>query len=124
MIQTSLPFQYEIENKPENTTALGGLPLYLELMQVIGLRDIIIKRMQEHKTAQGWTDDQFIIDLILLNLAGGDCVEDLKKLEEDKGFCKVLRHVDSTSRDLRIHLSECYAASSILIIRSTAASAL
>jgi hypothetical protein len=32
--------------------------------------------------------------LILLNLAGGTCVEDLKKLEEDEGFCQVLGRVE------------------------------
>jgi len=26
-----------------------------------------------------------------LNLAGGDCVEDIKKIEADDGFCEVLK---------------------------------
>jgi len=32
--------------------------------------------------------------MTLLNLAGGDCIEDLRKLEGDEGFCKVLRRVE------------------------------
>ena len=32
-----------------------------------------------------------VMSLILLNLAGGDCVDDLKILEADEGFCEVLR---------------------------------
>jgi len=32
--------------------------------------------------------------LVLLNLAGGDCVEDLRRVEGDEGFCKVLRRVE------------------------------
>jgi len=32
--------------------------------------------------------------LVMLNLAGGDCVEDLRRLEGDEGFCKVLRRVE------------------------------
>ncbi len=32
--------------------------------------------------------------LILLNLAGGDCVEDLRGLEGDEGFCRVLKRIE------------------------------
>ena len=45
--------------------------------------------------AQGWTDEQMILSLILLNLAGGDCVDDLKILEKDEGFSKVLDRVET-----------------------------
>jgi len=31
---------------------------------------------------------------VLLNLAGGDCVEDIKKLEADDGFCEVLKKAE------------------------------
>lgn len=36
---------------------------------------------------QGWTDAESVLSLLLLNLVGGDCVEDVEKLESDKGFC-------------------------------------
>jgi hypothetical protein len=35
-----------------------------------------------------------VMALILLNLAGGEHVEDLGRLEEDEGFCRVLRKVE------------------------------
>ncbi|MBT9137384.1 MAG: hypothetical protein DDT34_02476 [Firmicutes bacterium] len=35
-----------------------------------------------------------LMSLILLNLAGGDCVDDLARLEEDSGFSRVLRRVE------------------------------
>ncbi len=44
--------------------------------------------------SQGWTDEQILESLILLNLAGEDCVEDLTRLEKDEGFCRVLRRVE------------------------------
>jgi hypothetical protein len=34
---------------------------------------------------------QVVTSLVLLNLAGGDCVDDLDILEGDEGFCRVLR---------------------------------
>jgi hypothetical protein len=47
---------------------------------------------------QGWTDDQIIMALVLLNLAGGTSVEDIRVLEGDEGFCRVLREVEFHGR--------------------------
>jgi len=43
---------------------------------------------------QGWTDNQIVMSLVLLNVAGGDCVDDLRILEKDDGFNRVLRRVE------------------------------
>ncbi len=98
MAQGILPFEYEVEETPGRMTALGGLPLYLELAQHMDLRRLITERVQVRKGDQGWTDDQMIMALVLLNLAGGDCVEDLRVLEGDDGFCRVLRAVELYGR--------------------------
>jgi len=49
-------------------TALAGLPVYLDLASVMDLGDGIGKHL--HVKIQGWTDEQIITSLILLNLAG------------------------------------------------------
>ena len=38
------------------------------------------------RETQGWTDSQMVISLILLNLAGGESVDDLRVLEKDAGL--------------------------------------
>ncbi|MDP2950353.1 MAG: transposase [Chloroflexota bacterium] len=43
---------------------------------------------------QGWTDAQVVMPLVLLNLAGGDCVDALRMLEGDEGFTRVLRRAE------------------------------
>ena len=91
MSQGKLPFQYEIEEGSSGLTALAGLPVYLELAAVMGLRKSVEQYVQTHVRRQGWTDSQMVTSLVLLNLAGGDCVGDLKKLEADDGFCRVLK---------------------------------
>ena len=58
----------------------------------MGIGESIEKHL--HIKQQGWTDKQMILSLLLLNLAGGDRVDDLEKLEGDDGFCKVLRRVE------------------------------
>jgi hypothetical protein len=50
--------------------------------------------------SQGWTDTQIVVSLVLLNLAGGDCVDDLRILEGDEGFARIMRHVKAESYDL------------------------
>lgn len=91
MAQGILPFKYEVEKKTTGMTALGGLPVYLDLAQAIGLSKSIQKHLKVRQGDQGWTDSQIVIALLLLNLAGGDCVDDIKILEGDHGFCEVLR---------------------------------
>ena len=73
-------------------TALAGLPMYLDLASVMGLGDSIGRPLCVK--IQGWTDEQIVTSLILLNLAGGDCVDDLRVLEADEGFCRILRRIE------------------------------
>ncbi|MDO8635048.1 MAG: IS1380 family transposase [Dehalococcoidia bacterium] len=94
MAQGLLPFLY-VEEKKTGATALAGLPVYLELAHVIGLSKSVQKHLKVREVGQGWTDSQMIISLVLLNLAGGDCVDDLKVLEKDDGFCQVLGKVET-----------------------------
>ena len=43
---------------------------------------------------RGWLDIQMALAVILLNLAGGDCVEDIERLERDSGFSAILRAIE------------------------------
>lgn len=99
MAQGVLPFKYENEKTNTGMTALAGLPAYLDLAKVIGLSKSIEKHLKVRKGGQGWTDNQIVISLVLLNLAGGDCVDDVKILEADNGFCEVLKKAEM--HDLR-----------------------
>ncbi len=66
-------------------TTLVGLPAYLDLMGAMGLSELIGRHLQVKQ--RGWTDVQMVLSLMLMNIAGGDCVEDLSKAEKDRGFC-------------------------------------
>jgi len=94
MAQGELPYQYEEERQGSGMTSLGGLPLYLDLGQVMELRQSIERHLHVREGGQGWSDAQVVMSLILLNLAGGDCVDDLRVLEGDEGFCRVMRRVE------------------------------
>lgn len=94
MTQGILPFKYEAEKKTTGMTALAGLPAYLDLSRVIGLSKSIQRHLKVRQGGQGWTDSQMVLSVVLLNLAGGDCVEDIKVLEADDGFCEVLKKAE------------------------------
>ncbi len=101
MKQVTLPFQYAGEKSTTGMTALSGLPTYLELIQVCGLKSSIERCVGLRRGGQGWTDSQIVTSLILLNLAGGESVSDLDVLEKDEGFCRVLQEAETVGMGRR-----------------------
>jgi len=93
MAQGVLGFQYESDRSNSGLTALGGLPLYLDMVKQSGLA-MAIRRHIRVAGPQGWLDLQMTLAVVFLNLAGGDCVEDLERLEQDNGFASVLRSLE------------------------------
>jgi hypothetical protein len=90
MTQGVLPFQYEVSAAACGMTALAA---------VSGLTRAIGRHLKVGaERQQGWTDEQVVMSLVLLNLAGGDCVDDLRVLEGDEGFARVLRRVELHGR--------------------------
>ncbi len=75
-------------------TGLGGLPVYLELMHRMGFREMVGEHLHIRK-AQGYTDAQVVTALMFLNLAGGDSVDDIRVLEADEGFCRILSRAEN-----------------------------
>lgn len=93
MTQGLLPFQYLRDKTEANLTSFAGLPLYLDLIHLSGLWGAI--NQQLHSKTQGWQDLHVILSLILLNLAGGDCVSDIDRLEQDEGFSVLCLRIET-----------------------------
>ena len=91
--QGLLDFQYEADPSSHGLTSLGGLPLYFDLIKASGL-GAAIRRHVRAAGGQGWLDIQMVLAVIFLNLAGGDCVEDIERLERDGGFSAILRAIE------------------------------
>lgn len=92
--QGVLEFQYQSDTTQAGLTANGGLPLYLDLAFRSGLVESIRRHVGVRRGGQGWTDEQVVLALMLLNLAGGESVSDLEVLEADEGFSRLLRRVE------------------------------
>ena len=86
MTQGELGFKYEVENQGVGLSGMGGIGPYLDL----ACRSGMVRSIEQNVKArgeQGWTDAESVLSLVMLNLVGGECVEDVDKLETDKGFC-------------------------------------
>ena len=86
--QAQLPFDYIEDNNNTKLTSHAGLPLYIEMALASGINEQIKNHLKiKH---QGWSDEQIIISLILLNLAGGTCIDDIDALNSDEGLSIIL----------------------------------
>lgn len=93
LTQGLLDFNYEADSSRHGLTSLAGLPLYLDLIKASGL-GAAIQRHVAVAGRQGWLDMQMVLSVVLLNLAGGDCVDDIDRLESDSGFAAILRGIE------------------------------
>jgi hypothetical protein len=93
LAQGLLDFQYESDSSSHGLTSLAGLPVYIDLIKASGL-GAAIRRHVRAAGGQGWLDIQMVLAVIFLNLSGGDCVDDIEKLERDSGFSAILRAIE------------------------------
>lgn len=94
--QGILSYRIEADNASTSMTGMAGLGPYLDLIVGSGLLGSIRKNLTIRKDGQGWTDAQVLVGLVLLNLAGGDSVEDIDRLEADKGLVKLIEQYEGT----------------------------
>lgn len=94
MKQGVLPFKYEEEKKLFGSTALGGTVLFLDLLFKMNFAGLVSSNLRAKEEKQGWNDLQFLICLMLLNINGGDCVDDVKAMESDDGLRLILKHLE------------------------------
>lgn len=80
MPQKPLACQYEIDGSGA-TTSFAGLPLFSALFVMLGLLDAA--RAELGLRENGWDDGLMTLALVLLNVVGGDHVEDLDVLDAD-----------------------------------------
>jgi hypothetical protein len=88
-----LPYEYVADSSNTEVTGHVGLLPYIDLACVLGLLREVDARVGVCGE-QGWMDRHHVLSLMLLNLAGGECVEDIRMLESDAGLCRVLREAE------------------------------
>lgn len=70
----------------DDVTARAGLPLVVETMRALGLDEIAHAHLPRPERDRGFLPEQKLESLVTLIAAGGDRVEDVRVLCEDKGL--------------------------------------
>jgi hypothetical protein len=83
--QGILPFVYRIGDR-EAVTARAGLPLVLEAMRALRLDEAAREELPSPKRRRGFAPEQKLEALVMLIAAGGDRIEDIRIIGEDKGL--------------------------------------
>lgn len=78
------PFKLsETKKSSPKITSFGGLPLILETYHALGLDRIVSRSL--HLKRRGWEENDLLEELISLQVAGGECMDDVEYLKEDDG---------------------------------------
>jgi hypothetical protein len=85
-----LPIEYEVGPESSGITGWAGLLPCTDLACLLGLLESVDRHVCV-SGAQGWLDRHHVLSLLLLNLVGGSCVDDIDMLEADEGACQLMR---------------------------------
>ena len=88
--QGILPFVIEQTQRRDAVTARAGLPLVVETMRALGVDELAAAALPPPQRQRGFAPAQKLETLVTLIAAGGDRVEDVRVLAEDKGLEQLL----------------------------------
>lgn len=90
MDQGILPFVFEAAPRPMDLTAFAGLTLVSETMLALCMDKVTQERLQLRERQRGYNEFDKLHALVLVQAAGGDCVEDVRILARDTGLVRLL----------------------------------
>ncbi|HEV2500697.1 MAG TPA: IS1380 family transposase [Terriglobia bacterium] len=91
---TESPLLFEVDPEPasEVLTALGGIPLVVQAFRSLGAPGSVKQHVQIKARQRGYDEATFVESFVILNDAGGDCLEDFGHLREDEGLSELIGH--------------------------------
>lgn len=92
LLSSTLPIDLSPEPEPALLTALGGLPLVAQTFRTLKLHESVERHVVVKERQRGFSEAEVVESLVLLHAAGGDCVDDLRRLKADEGLAPMLGH--------------------------------
>ena len=102
----ALPFEIDLEPAKETWTARGGIPLVVQTCRGLGLPASVKRNVKIKQRQRGFDEATFIESFIILNAAGGECLDDFDYLREDEGLAQLIGHELPSSAAARKFLYE------------------
>jgi hypothetical protein len=87
-----LPFEYDEQAEEENLTALGGMPLLLQAFRSLGAGRSVARHIHLKQRQRGLDEASYVESFVVLNAAGGDCLDDFDHLRMDTGLAELMGH--------------------------------
>jgi hypothetical protein len=88
--QGILPFVFEGAPRPMDLTAFAGLTLVSEAMLALGLDEVVREELRTRVRRRGYGEFDKVHAVVLVQAAGGECVEDVRILARDAGLVRLL----------------------------------
>jgi Transposase DDE domain group 1 len=87
-------FLFELDPEPleECVTAMGGMPLFVRAIRSLGVPGSVQRHLHLKQRQRGFDEATYIESFLVLNAAGGDCLDDFDRLGEDPGLPEMLGH--------------------------------
>ena len=97
MPQTVLPFK--LDTTTDRMTPHGGLVLFGEFLHAMDLRRQIDAAVPGPGSAVGYQPSQFVEPLLLMLHGGGQALEDLRQIRDDRGLRELVGLADTPSAE-------------------------
>ena len=86
-----IPYKYEEAKTSTALSSFAGLPIFLDFLRGLHLDKALRQELDTAEHADClWKPSAIVTSLLLLNLAGGDSVDDLQKIQADPGMSRLL----------------------------------
>jgi len=87
-------FLFAIDPQPleEQVTTLGGIPLLVRAARSLDVPGSVERHLRVKQRERGFDEATYVESFLVLNAAGGDCLEDFDRLREDAGLSELLGH--------------------------------
>ncbi len=91
---TESPLLFELDPQPaeEILTALGGMPLVVQAFRSLGLPGSVKQHVAVKERQRGYDEATFVESFVILNAAGGECLDDFEHLRADVGLSEMIGH--------------------------------
>lgn len=81
--QQSLGFEYDEGHKDQRITALAGIPLLVQAFRSLGLPGSVKRNVSVKQRERGYDEATYVESFVILNAAGGECLDDFAHLRKD-----------------------------------------
>ncbi len=90
--ESPLLFEVHPEPLPEMLTALRGILLVVQAFRSLGLPQSVRERVRVKERQRGYDEATLVESFVILNAAGGECVDDFERLRQDPGLAEMIGH--------------------------------